>query len=443
MNIKLITILLSLPIFIFAQENVSEEEVPIPIEEQRNNKIKALLDVVKENKSIYVQKDQVRVKNFLDLVDERESMLAKAKQDLANEKLRNERLETRFEANEKQLAELEESLQIKIGVLGELFGVTRQFAGELLASTEKAVTFSEYPDRGGILRDIGETQVHSLDQLQNLWISYLDEIVSSGEVKTIDANIIDKNGESITGEIVRYGHFTTTYKNKFVTPVPELNGFELLQRQPEREILKNIRRHQRSDDYRITYIDPTRGFLLSLYLDKPGWIDRIAQGKSIGFIIILIGISGFVFSIYKIYKLREQEQDIIADDARVKVEMENSIKNTTSYESKENILDEFIINYTGKLEWGANWVKFFAAVAPLLGLLGTVIGMIETFQAITLFGTGDPKQMAGGISQALVTTMLGLIVAAPLLGLYTYISQKVSNLSQVLEEKASYLLAQD
>ena len=341
------------------------------------------------------------------------------------------------------MAELEESLQIKIGVLGELFGVTRQFAGELLASTEKAVTFSEYPERVAVLRDIGETQVHDLNQLQNLWISYLDEIVSSGEVKTVEANIIDRDGESITGEIVRYGHFTTTYKNKFVTPVPELSGFELLQRQPERDVLKNLRKHQRSDDYRITSIDPTRGFLLSLYLDKPGWIDRIAQGKSIGFIIILIGISGFVFSIYKIYKLREQEKEIIADNAKVKVDMENSIKDIASYESKENILDEFIINYTGKLEWGANWVKFFAAVAPLLGLLGTVIGMIETFQAITLFGTGDPKQMAGGISQALVTTMLGLIVAAPLLGLYTYISQKVSNLSQVLEEKASYLLAQE
>ena len=442
MYIRLITLLLFLPIFVIAQDE-SQEEVPIPIEEQRNNKIKALLNVVKENKSIYVQKDQVRVQNFIDLVDERESMLAKAKRDLANEKIRNENLEKRFEANEKELAELEESLQIKIGVLGELFGVTRQFAGELLASTEKAVTFSEYPERVGVLRDIGETQVHDLNQLQNLWISYLDEIVSSGEVKTVEANIIDRDGESITGEIVRYGHFTTTYKNKFVTPVPELSGFELLQRQPERDVLKNLRKHQRSDDYRITSIDPTRGFLLSLYLDKPGWIDRIAQGKSIGFIIILIGISGFVFSIYKIYQLREQEKEIIADNAKVKVDMENSIKDTTSYESKENILDEFIINYTGKLEWGANWVKFFAAVAPLLGLLGTVIGMIETFQAITLFGTGDPKQMAGGISQALVTTMLGLIVAAPLLGLYTYISQKVSNLSQVLEEKASYLLAQE
>ena len=442
MNIKLLSFLFLLPLFVIAQED-SPEEVPIPIEEQRNNKIKALLDVVKENKSIYIQKDQVRVKNFIDLVNERESMLAKAKKDLANEKIRNENLETRFEANEKELAELEESLQIKIGVLGELFGVTRQFAGELLASSEKAVTFFEYPERVGVLRDIGETQVHSLEQLQNLWISYLDEIVSSGEVKTLDANIIDKNGESITGEVVRYGHFNTTYKNKFVTPAPELNGFEVLQRQPERDILKNLRRHQRSDEYRITSIDPTRGFLLSLYLDKPGWIDRIAQGKSIGFIIILIGLSGFIFSIYKIYKLREQEKEITADNAKVKVEMENSIKNTSSYESKENILDEFIINYTGKLEWGANWVKFFAAVAPLLGLLGTVIGMIETFQAITLFGTGDPKQMAGGISQALVTTMLGLIVAAPLLGLYTYISQKVSNLSQVLEEKASYLLAQE
>ena len=315
MYIRLITLLLILPIFVIAQDE-SQEEVPIPIEEQRNNKIKALLNVVKENKSIYVQKDQVRVQNFIDLVDERESMLAKAKRDLANEKIRNENLEKRFEANEKELAELEESLQIKIGVLGELFGVTRQFAGELLASTEKAVTFSEYPERVGVLRDIGETQVHDLNQLQNLWISYLDEIVSSGEVKTVEANIIDRDGESITGEIVRYGHFTTTYKNKFVTPVPELSGFELLQRQPERDVLKNLRKHQRNDDYRITSIDPTRGFLLSLYLDKPGWIDRIAQGKSIGFIIILIGISGFVFSIYKIYQLREQEKEIIADNAK-------------------------------------------------------------------------------------------------------------------------------
>ena len=123
--------------------------------------------------------------------------------------------------------------------------------------------------------------------------------------------------------------------------------------------------------------------------------------------------------------------------------MTNSVKSNSSRESKENIIDEIIINYSGKIEWGNNWVKFFAAVAPLLGLLGTVIGMIETFQAITLFGTGDPKQMAGGISQALITTMLGLIVAAPLLGMYTYLSEKTSSIIQILEEKASYILSKD
>jgi biopolymer transport protein ExbB len=439
MKYKLLSLLLLLPVFLPAQEEPTE--IPIPINEIRTSKIQALLDIVKENKSIYFKKDEARIKEFLSLVSQREAMLKKAKQDLANEKVRNKKLETRFESNEKELAALEESLQIKVGVLGELFGVTRQFAGELLAATEKSVTFSEYPNRGNVLRDIGSTKVHSLEQLESLWISYLDEIVSSGEVKRVNATIINTKGQSFDGDIVRYGLFSATHDKKFVRPISDLNGFELLQRQPERNILKNIKKHQNSDEYKISSIDPTKGFLLSLYLDKPGWIDRIRQGKSVGFIIILIGLIGAVFSAYKIYLLVGHEKEVKADNSALNNNMINSIEGSSSYESKENILDELIINYTGELEWGANWIKFFAAVAPLLGLLGTVIGMIETFQAITLFGTGDPKQMAGGISQALTTTMLGLMVAAPLLGLYTYISEKVSSLTQILEEKASNLLS--
>ncbi len=439
MKYKLLSLLLLLPVFLPAQEEPTE--IPIPINEIRTSKIQALLDIVKENKSIYFKKDEARIKEFLSLVSQREAMLKKAKQDLANEKVRNKKLETRFESNEKELAALEESLQIKVGVLGELFGVTRQFAGELLAATEKSVTFSEYPNRGNVLRDIGSTKVHSLEQLESLWISYLDEIVSSGEVKRVNATIINTKGQSFDGDIVRYGLFSATHDKKFVRPISDLNGFELLQRQPERNILKNIKNHQNSDEYKISSIDPTKGFLLSLYLDKPGWIDRIRQGKSVGFIIILIGLIGAVFSAYKIYLLVGHEKEVKTDNSALNNNMINSIEGSSSYESKENILDELIINYTGELEWGANWIKFFAAVAPLLGLLGTVIGMIETFQAITLFGTGDPKQMAGGISQALTTTMLGLMVAAPLLGLYTYISEKVSSLTQILEEKASNLLS--
>jgi biopolymer transport protein ExbB len=180
-------------------------------------------------------------------------------------------------------------------------------------------------------------------------------------------------------------------------------------------------------------------------MDKPSWLERIAQGKSIGFIIILIGIIGVAFSIYKLMLLRQYSLDVKDDKSSQSLNhsMIDIINKSSNKDTRENALDELIINFSSKVEWGNNWIKFFAAVAPLLGLLGTVIGMIETFQAITLFGTGDPKQMAGGISQALVTTMLGLIVAAPLLGLYTYLSEKSNEIIQIIEEKASYLLSKN
>ena len=431
----LYTILIIAP-FLYAQE-----EAPVDPNEERIQTIQELLQKVENNKSIYVNEDAERIENFLSLVSERKSLLADAKEQLRKEKIRNTNLESRFENNEKELADLQERLQIKIGVLGELFGVARQFAGELYASTENGFTFYEFLERPSKLELIGQTQVHNITQLETLWISYLNEIAASGEIKKVKTNIIDPKGNSYEDEIVRYGLFSASIGNSFVTPASDLNGFQLLKRQPERSVIKSLKKYPNSDDYTNVSIDPTRGFLLSLYLDKAGWFERIAQGKAIGFVIILIGLTGLAFSIYKIRFLLLNQEELESDGDNVVNQMIQKTKDVSNYESKENILDELILNYSSKIEWGVSWVKFFAAVAPLLGLLGTVIGMIETFQAITLFGTGDPKQMAGGISQALVTTMLGLIVAAPLLGFYTYISDKASSLIQTVEEKASYLLA--
>ena len=428
-------------LFILSLNVISQENEEVPIEELRNNEINALLELVKTNKSIYVNEDNKRLQSFLDKIEERTALLNDAKNKLANEKARNKRLEKQFEDNEKTLTDLEEKLQIKIGVLGELFGVTRQFAGELAASSENSVVFYEFPNRLEALKEISKIKVHNLEELEQLWIAYFDEIVAGGEIKKIDTIITDPDGESFDGQVTRYGLFSASYNNKFVTPASSLNSFKLLAKQPESNITRSLKKHARADDYKDVAIDPTRGFLLSLYLDKPGWFQRIAQGKLIGFIIMFIGLIGAVFSIFKIYKLREYSEEVNDESSGVISEMTKSLKSGDSKDSKENIIDEIIINYTGTLEWGNNWIKFFAAVAPLLGLLGTVIGMIETFQAITLFGTGDPKQMAGGISQALVTTMLGLIVAAPLLGMYTYISEKTNSILQIIEEKASYLLS--
>jgi len=422
----------------------AQDVVELTDDEIRNIEINELLELVKTNKSIFLNEDNKRLNSFITKVSDRQALLDDAKTKLANEIDRNINLEASFEQNEKTLAELEEKLEIKVGVLGELFGVTRQYAGELLAASENSVVFYEFPNRPELLKDIGQEKVHNLDQLENLWISYFDEIVAGSEIKNFEATITAPNGENIVGEVTRYGLFSASYDGKFVKPVSSLNSFQLLAKQPENTFTKTLSKHKRADEYTNVSIDPTRGFLLSLYLDKANWFERIAQGKSIGFVIIFIGFIGLAFSIFKITKLREYSNEVLNDKTdNIPSKMESLIKDGASRESKENIIDEFIINYSGKIEWGNNWVKFFAAVAPLLGLLGTVIGMIETFQAITLFGTGDPKQMAGGISQALVTTMLGLIVAAPLLGMYTYLSEKTESIVQVLEEKASYILSKD
>lgn len=422
----------------------AQDVVELTDDEIRNIEINELLELVKTNKSIFLNEDNKRLNSFITKVSDRQALLDDAKTKLANEIDRNINLEASFEQNEKTLAELEEKLEIKVGVLGELFGVTRQYAGELLAASENSVVFYEFPNRPEVLKDIGQEKVHNLDQLENLWISYFDEIVAGSEIKNFEATITAPNGENIVGEVTRYGLFSASYDGKFVKPVSSLNSFQLLAKQPENTFTKTLSKHKRADEYTNVSIDPTRGFLLSLYLDKANWFERIAQGKSIGFVIIFIGFIGLAFSIFKIIKLREYSNEVLNDKTdNIPSKMESLIKDGASRESKENIIDEFIINYSSKIEWGNNWVKFFAAVAPLLGLLGTVIGMIETFQAITLFGTGDPKQMAGGISQALVTTMLGLIVAAPLLGMYTYLSEKTESIVQVLEEKASYILSKD
>ena len=430
-NIFNITFIIFFTTFIFTQE--VEEEVDPNIE--RVEKIQDLIDRVEQNRAELSSLDKARLNEFIKKVADRRFLLSKAKKQLADEEARNQRLEDLFEANEIRLSELETELNIKLGVLGELFGVARQMAGELQADSESAYNFSEYPERADALNEIGKIKVHSLENLEDLWVLHLNEISSSGEVKEIKANIINSSGDIEETQLVRYGPFNMVENRSFVKTDIANNAFSVLQKQPDRSLRRNFRSHYRSDDYSVAPIDPTRGFLLSLYLDKPSTFERVAQGKLIGFIIVIIGISGLIFAGYRYYSLYQYAKTISSkNDNDVFNKIENISNNAKDVEAFERECDEVLLAVNGNLSFGVNWIKFLAAVAPLLGLLGTVIGMIETFQAITVFGTGDPKQMAGGISQALVTTMLGLIFAAPLLAMYTLLSEKVSGILQEIEE---------
>ena len=204
----------------------AQEPVEIPIEEQRDNKIKALSEIVKMNKDIYVSEDQARLTKFINLVEEREKLLQSSKIQLKNEKARNKKLEDTFKQNEIALSKLEEALKIKIGVLGELFGVTRQFAGELKASTENEVTFSEFPNRVSILNEIGSIKVHNKENFEDLWTAYLDQIAAGTEIKQIASSITMPNGDNKQGDIVRYGLFTATHDGEYLKAEPELKSFK-------------------------------------------------------------------------------------------------------------------------------------------------------------------------------------------------------------------------
>ena len=430
-KIYLLTFLIFTSFFINAQD--TQEEVDPNIE--RVEKIQDLINRVEENREELSKIDAQRIDNFIKKVADRRFLLSKAQKQLSDEEARNQRLEDLFESNELKLAELETELNIKLGVLGELFGVARQMAGELQADSESAYNFSEHPNRTDALNEIGKIKVHNLKNLEDLWVLHLNEINSSGEIKEIKANVINSDGDIEEDSLVRYGPFNMVKNRSFVKTDIANNAYSVLQKQPDRSLRRQFRSHYRSDDYAVAPIDPTRGFLLSLYLDKPSTFERIAQGKLIGFIIVLIGLSGLIFAAYRYYTLYVYSKTISSNEnSDVFNKIQSISNNAKDVDTFERECDEVLLTVNGNLSWGVNWIKFLAAVAPLLGLLGTVIGMIETFQAITVFGTGDPKQMAGGISQALVTTMLGLIFAAPLLAMYTLLSEKVSEILQEIEE---------
>jgi len=107
----------------------------------------------------------------------------------------------------------------------------------------------------------------------------------------------------------------------------------------------------------------------------------------------------------------------------------------------ETRISEAVLRETPKLERFQPFLRMVVAAGPLLGLLGTVTGMIITFQVITEIGAGDPKVMAGGISQAMISTVLGLIIAIPILFINSVLAARSRILVQILDEQSAGMLA--
>ena len=371
------------------------------------------------------------------------------KANLKKEEIRSVRLTDEYEANDKKLSELEEQLTLKLGSFGELFGIVRQTAGESKGQFMLSLTNIEFPERIEFLGDLAERKSLDLpttEELERLWYEILNELNQSGKVKSYNTDILSKSGELVNEDVLRIGVFNSVSNGNYLNLVSEQNSLEFLAKQPDGSIKRAAKRLQNKDvSYREVFIDPTRGSLLTKLIDRAGFFERINQGGFVGYIILIILALGSVMGIiqfqflYKESKSIENELqsgDFSNDSILGKLHNIFSSHAGDNPEELEAQLEDVLAKATPPLEKNLSIIKLLAAVAPLLGLLGTVVGMIETFQAITLFGTGDPKLMAGGISQALVTTMLGLIAAVPLLFIHNLLDSRSRSISQIYEEQA-------
>ena len=434
-NLLLLPLLLSL--FSFTQD-VEVATEPSDIDK--------LLDLVEENTLLRSKSNQERLDQFIKNRNQQQKLLNDARWLLKLEKDREQKLTKNFEDNDAKLSDLEEQLNLKIGTLGETFGVVRQISGDAKSTYSQSLTNLQFPSRIDFLADLAERKaLPSVPELEKLWFTLLNEIYESGKVVSFDSPVLDTSGEAENQKVLRIGQFNAISSRKYLRFIPEQQVLEYLESNPPstRSSVRALSKLE-SDGYAEFAIDPTRGSLLSLILQNPGFFERINQGGFVGYLILLILLLGLTMSGLRFKFLRDEKISIDGElssgdlkSGSPLYEINEIISDgSLDQEKLENKIEAVLSNVEPVYEKNLSTVKLLAAVAPLLGLLGTVIGMIETFQAITLFGTGDPKLMADGISQALVTTMLGLITAVPLLFMHNQLDTRSREIIQIIEEQA-------
>lgn len=392
-----------------------------------------------------------REARFLAERDQQQAVLQQAQRDLAEVQQQSEHKRATFEQNEVRLAELRAQLDTRAASLGELFGVVRQVARDAAGMLEGSLVSAQLGRRTDFLSTLAESrELASLEELERLWISLLEEMAQSGQVVKFSAAVVEPNGQQAQRDVIRVGTFNAVSQGRYLRYVPETDQLVELARQPQRRYRRAAQDLERATDYTAFGVDPSRGAILAALIQTPDAWERLEQGGVIGYIILIIGLVAVGLIVERVLYLwpegrrmaaQRQVQTPHPDNALGQVMGVYQADLKHDVETLEARLDEAILKQIPRLERGLSTLGILAAVAPLLGLLGTVVGMIDTFQSITLFGTGDPRIMSGGISQALVTTQLGLSVAIPIVLLHAVLSTKSNRLVQILDEQSAGMIA--
>jgi biopolymer transport protein ExbB len=430
---------------------------PTPQEIAAEN-MEQLLDLVKKGQTREAADNKAREQRFAQNKANQAAELKRAEDERTREEQRSTRLEKQFEDNELLIAAKQEQLKERLGTLSELFGHLTAASGDLASNIEVSLVSAQYPNREGFLKDLiakmsGSDQLPSVAEIEKVWFELLREISEQGNIAKFTAEVATPSGELSQREVVRVGAFNVidtngnylSYNNGKLAELPRQPGGGF---NAEASELTNSTSglHQ----FGIDPTGPTGGSFLAAIIDSPTLEERWHQGGYVGYAITAVGVFALLLAVFRLFVLTTVGAKVSSQLKSNKANTNNPLGRVLAiHESNPNMdpetlelkMAEGVLKETPRLEAGLTLLKIIAAVAPLMGLLGTVTGMIITFQAITIFGAGDPKAMAGGISGALVTTVLGLLVAIPTVLLHTIVNGRAQRIIHVLNEQATGIVA--
>lgn len=431
--------------------------------QQQAQSLDELLRMVEEARLDETEEHRAREQAFQQSANQRQAMLDEIERLRASEEEISTQLDAQFDANVLTLAQRFDTLQQRKGDLTELFGTINSVVSDARATFEQSLISAQYPGRADVLGELGDIMsddslLPTIPQLERLWFFLQQEMVESSRVVKFDTSIAQPDGTSGTSEVVRIGAFNIVADGKYLSYDATTKRLSVLPRQPTSPVdyTKTAAAiQQATSGFTRVGIDPTGpsgGSYLAALISSPDFRTRYwDQGGTIGQITIYLGIIGMLMGLERLFSLS-------LTVAKVRTQLKNPATPKTNnplgrvlmvYEKDKGMnietlelkLGEAILRETPKLERFQTLLKIIATVSPLLGLLGTVTGMITVFQAITLFGTGDPKIMAGGISGALVTTVIGIVVAVPMILMHTFVKSRSDNVIHIMEEQATGMIA--
>jgi biopolymer transport protein ExbB len=417
-----------------------------------------LLELIQQGQARDSQEARQREAEFARRKNEQQNILNQARAERNRQEQESERLEQLFEDQQAEIVAARAALDERLGALKELFGVLQTVAGDAQGRFSNSLTNVQYPDRGEFLVELGSkmagaNSLASIEDIEQLWFELQREISETGKTVRFDHTVTLANGEETQMSIARAGAFNLTGPVGYLQYDPGTERVSELQRQPEQSrYTSSARDFSGATESPVTLgVDVTRGGILALLVESPTIQDRINQGGIVGYCIIGLGIIGLLIAIVRFVGLTNDSRKVAAQLKRDSASTDNPLGRVlAAYESNRNAdtetielkLSEAALKEMPRLTKGLLFIKVISVVAPLMGLLGTVTGMIKTFQVITLYGAGDPKMMAGGISQALMTTVLGLVVAIPMVLLHTIVSGQSRKVINILQSQSAGLVAQ-